>query len=199
MAKKYASTQRELFALISQDYGLINRNAPKKTLKESDRKIQDRKILSLVEELKKDIISGLNAYFNSYTPTVYENRPNGLRNNPSSIFESIEYDTESQTVHIRFAGIAWAPNAVSRDRHESFIPVLLNYGWNVKGGKISRGQVNSIYPSFNYYAGNDFISEAIEKFNLRCANENRHIQAKFMINGIDAETLYNNGGIPYRR
>lgn len=194
MAKYTARNQQELFALISEHEGFINRTGSKNTYKENTRKIQDRKIIALAKELEADIIHGLSAYFNSYSPEVYKNRPNGLRNNPSGLFEGIEFDSENRQVLIKFANTAWASNIVKNDPHQSFVPVLLNYGWQLSGANKSPATSNMFWR----YQGNNFISDAIERFNLKCANDNIRIQAKFLINGINAETIYSNGSIPYR-
>lgn len=109
-------------------------------------------------------------------------------------FEDIfVYDNKSRTMQINFSSEAYAVNKYKT--HVSFLPVLYNYGWEVKRKKTAAVRKNPGLMSFEYYAGSYFITEAIEEFNAKYANKN--VYAKFLYGDTNLTLYMGNGKLPY--
>lgn len=115
------------------------------------------------------------------------------------------YDDKSRTMQINFSSAAYSENdtdkhygayAINKYKtHVSFLPVLYNYGWEVKRKKTAAVRKNPALMSFEYYAGSYFITEAIEEFNAQYANKN--VYAKFLYGDTNLTLYMGNGKLPY--
>lgn len=92
----------------------------------------------------------------------------------AGLFETMEVicsDDGQIKVHVPFnKSNAYRPNKVKSQPHNSFLPVLADMGWSVRGyNKVSR--LNPTAPTFLYFGGDSFIRDAISEFNTKHASE----------------------------
>lgn len=143
----------------------------------------DPKVLArYAHELRDMILDNLNAYYKSYTPIMHE-RTGQL----FDMFNDVYVNVENGKAHITFKSDAYQINAVKSSPHMSFIPVLLNYGWNVGGSDNPRAR-----SYFEYFEGTGFITDAIDAFNAKYGSQG--ITAEFIFNGQNVESMSN---VPY--
>ena len=97
--------------------------------------------------------------------------------------------TESQNlIRMKFSDSMIKENKFKT--HLSFIPILWEYGWSVKGAKYSREH----FMAFSYYAGSHAISDAISKFNKK--HEKDGIYAMFTLGDTDIQLITEK--LPYK-
>lgn len=127
------------------------------------------------KELRQAIMTNLDTYY-AYIPMRLDLRTEELK----YALNRTRIDAANNLIVIDFNDAAWHPSISKKHGHESFMPVLVNYGWNV-GPK-----PRLLERSFNYYGGSNYITDAIEKFNDKY--KKRGIYAKFEINGKPVES-----------
>lgn len=115
-----------------------------------------------------------------------------------ALFEpDLIYDSKRKCVVINFAWTAYQPN-LFKD-HISFVPVLLNYGWEVKQdipAAHARQKTNRIgMPTFAYYQGSYFITDAIHEFNQKYGDKN--LYAHFLLGDTNITMYTGSGKLPY--
>jgi hypothetical protein len=121
------------------------------------------------------------------------------------IFENEIEKLDWNKVQINFSDNAFRGNMFKEGTpgyHVSFVPILLNYGWDV-GKDIGVGyhqkfaKADPSIMTYQYYAGCYFITKAIAEFNEKYKKLN--IKAEFFL-GDKNITLYDgNGKLPYIR
>lgn len=107
-----------------------------------------------------------------------------------------EYNEKRKCIEIKFSSEAFRPN-ISR-QYKSFVPVLLNYGWEnenfvATGSMISAG---NMHPTFMYYAGSYFITDAVQEFNEKY--KDKKIYAHFLLGNMNLTLYTGDGKLPYR-
>lgn len=121
------------------------------------------------------------------------------------IFESDIKKLDWNKAQINFSENAFRSNMFAEGmpgHHISFVPILLNYGWDVQKD-IGVGYRQKYYSSdrslmtYQYYAGSYFITKAINEFNEKYKSIN--VRADFWLGDTNI-TLYDGSGkLPYIR
>lgn len=143
----------------------------------SNQDIQKNKIL--VQKLRAEIQDNLREYYRAYDPIDYERTYDLLH-----AMTYIKFKQDEGVFTIEFNERAFHPNFKNKN---SFVPVLVNYGWDWGGAR------PHLPRSYQYYAGSGYITKAIEEFNKKYAKKG--ISAQLVIDGIPVEDW---GSIPYR-
>lgn len=162
----------------------------------SDKELQDE-LDTLINEGRVRRNSNPQITLNDYCKKLVKAVNNKLQSagiTNEDFFEDVFiYDHASRTMQINFSSSAYAVNKFKT--HVSFLPVLYNYGWEVKQKKSAAMRKNPALMSFAYYAGCYFITEAIEEFNAKYANKN--LYAKFLYGDTNLTLYMGNGKLPY--
>jgi hypothetical protein len=120
---------------------------------------QIRKVLSEAgQELQRLMIVELDAYYQSYEPTVYKRTGNTVDSirvgNPKKI------SINEWSLAITFdEGLANHPSYISADQPDGYTPWLLEVGWNIED------KVQPSRPMFTKHSGTHYITKAVNKFN----------------------------------
>ena len=114
------------------------------------------------------------------------------------LFDEAEpvYNEKRKCVEIKFSSDAFRPNV--SNKYKSFVPVLLNYGWEnenfvATGSMVAAGNMR---PTFMYYAGSYFITDAIQEFNEKY--KDKKIYANFLLGNMNLTLYTGEGKLPYR-
>lgn len=134
-----------------------SKTAVGKEVAEKRKKILLSEAEKYAADLQRIINKYLDEYYNSYNPVVHERTRQLYK-----MLGNVEVDNENNSIIIHFNQNAWQINAVKSDPHDSFVPRLLNSGWEVK--KSNKGGSR-----FLYFEGSFFIDNAIEEFNIKYA------------------------------
>lgn len=166
--KSDTELQDKLRAMIFEDMGFKQqRNTnPKKTL------------IAYAKKLAKEVEKKL--------------KISGVEFEGSLFSEQIEYDERKKCVVLNFSDDTFQKNIFQT--HVSFVPVLYNYGWEVGGKKYHYSNSNGM-PSFRYYAGSYFITEAIKEFNN--SHKDKNLYADFMLGDMNLTLYEGNSKLPY--
>lgn len=113
-------------------------------------------------DLQRIINKYLDEYYNSYDPVVHKRTKQLYK-----MLGNIDVDNESNVIIVHFNQNAWQTNVVQSEPHSSFVPMLLNTGWEVK--KSNKGGRR-----FLYFEGSFFLDNAIEEFNVKYAKLGVH-------------------------
>ena len=107
------------------------------------------------------------------------------------LFADDVYDANRKCMVLNFSDNTFRPNLF--DTHISFLPVLYNYGWEVGNKRYPYNPSSN--PTYNYYAGNYFITEAINEFNKKYGD--KKLYANFMMGDMNLTLYDGNGKLPY--
>ncbi|MGF6375119.1 hypothetical protein M2140_000153 [Clostridiales Family XIII bacterium PM5-7] len=166
------SSPSELIAALEKDKKL-NKQIQSQVASDGGTTYDAKSLNKCAAELMSLIITNLEKYYSSYNPIEYP-RTYNLR----GMFSAPIIDANNGTIQIPFSGNAFHPSALENDVHYSFVPILLNYGWSVKGSTKRNSR-------FEHFEGSMFITNAINSFNRKYAKDG--ITAKFIVAGEDAE------------
>lgn len=141
-----------------------------------------KQLKKYAQELRAEIIKNLNMYYNSYEPIDYIRTRNLL-----DALDRVKIDQTHNMLTIDFNDNAWHKSMSAKNFHYSFVPTLVNYGWDV--GPRPR----NLERSYNYYAGSGYLTKAIADFNKKY--KRKGIFAQLIINGLPVESYGND--VPY--
>lgn len=144
------------------DFLLENENDSEVNLSHSklDRETKDL-LRRYAQQLRNQILSNLRVFYSGYTPHDYS-RTNALL----EALDTIRTDSNTGEIIINFNSKAYHPNFTNE--YESFVPSLINYGWRNDALPIPRNRPRS----YAYYGGSNYLTDAINDFNNKHADEN---------------------------
>ena len=108
------------------------------------------------EKLRKILLKYISAYYDSYTPTVYE-RTMGLLN--SLRVDAVKKDGNNISVRLWFDDNAVHPSVFGDDQDDGFVAILIDTGWQV-----SRGWHKDI-SHFGFQEGAHFVKNSVDEYN----------------------------------
>jgi hypothetical protein len=110
------------------------------------------------QELERLMVAELNAYYQSYNPTVYERT--GATVKSIMVGKPKKISINEWSLDITFdEGLANHRSYIGSDQPDGYTPWLLEVGWNIED------KVQPSRPMFTNHPGTHYITKAVNKFN----------------------------------
>lgn len=99
--------------------------------------------------------------------------------NIKNIFDTLKVDSDENgriSVSMPFTNRAYLPSKFEKDRHYSFIPVLMDMGWTTKFASKNSITNGLTRPTFGHFEGTHAIKSIINSFNRTYAPHGYHAE-----------------------